>query len=149
MKIFLKKYKLLIIIIIIILMIIGVMIGLFNLVAPDYHKSLYGNRLESIKEHKVKTKTIDKIERDITSLEHVSKFNYNLKGKIMNFVIIVSKDTSIDTSKELGTIILDNLGKNEKDYYDIQVFLVSDEDSDEYPIIGYKHRTSEKIVWTK
>lgn len=146
---FLKKHKLLIIIIVIILIVIGVMIGLFSLLAPDYHKSLYGNRLEIIKDHKIETKNIDKIEKDVTDLDYVSKFDYNLKGKIMNFVITVNKDTSIDNSKKLETIILDNLDKNVKDYYDIQVFLIADEENDKYPVIGYKHRTSESLVWTK
>lgn len=149
MKSFFRNHKLLIIIIVIILIVIGVMIGLFSLVAPDYHKSLYGNRLENIKEHKIESKKIDKIEKDITDLDYISKFDYNLKGKIMNFVITVSKDTSIDTSKKLGTIILDNLDKKEKGYYDIQVFVITDEKNDNYPIIGYKHRTSEGLVWTK
>lgn len=149
MKSFLKNHKLLIIIIVIILIFIGVMIALYNLVAPDYHKSLYGNRLETIKKHKIESKKIDKIEKVISDLEYVSKFDYNLKGKIMNFVITVSKDSSIDASKKLGTVILENLDENEKDYYDIQVFLITDEESDKYPIIGYKHRTSEGLVWTK
>lgn len=149
MKSFFRNHKLLIIIIVIILIVIGVMIGLFSLVAPDYHKSLYGNRLENIKEHKIESKKIDKIEKDITDLDYISKFDYNLKGKIMNFVITVSKDTSIDTSKKLGTIILDNLDKKEKGYYDIQVFVITDDKNDNYPIIGYKHRTSEGLVWTK
>lgn len=149
MKSFFRNHKLLIIIIVIILIVIGIMIGLFSLVEPDYHKSLYGNRLENIKEHKIESKKIDKIEKDITDLDYISKFDYNLKGKIMNFVITVSKDTSIDTSKKLGTIILDNLDKKEKGYYDIQVFVITDDKNDNYPIIGYKHRTSEGLVWTK
>lgn len=149
MKSFFKKYKKIIIIVVIVLIIIGVILGLFSLVAPDYRKSLYGNRLESIKEHKIDSKKITNIKKDVKELDFVSSVDYNLKGKIMNFVIVVAKDTKLTESKKIGNNILDKLDKNEKDNYDIQVFLISDEKNDNYPVIGYKHKTSDELVWTK
>lgn len=149
MKSFFKKHKKIIIIVVIVLVIIGVMLGLFSLVAPDYHKSLYGNRLESIKEHKIDSKKITNIKKDVKELDFVSSIDYNLKGKIMNFVIFIDKDTKLTESKKIGIDILDKLDKNEKDNYDIQVFLISNEKSDNYPVIGYKHKTSDELVWTK
>lgn len=120
-----------------------------HLVAPDYRKSLYGDRLDSIKEHKIDSKKINEIKTEIKELDYVSAVNYDLKGKIMNFVITINKDTSLDNAKKIGNKILDSLDQNEKNNYDIQVFLVTSEDSETYPIIGYKHKTRDEIVWTK
>ncbi len=149
MKRFFRKNKKIIIIIGIILVILVGLLGVFKLVAPDYHKSLYGDRLESIKKHKINSEKINDIKKEIKSLEYVSKINYNLKGKIMNFVVTVSRDTSLDSSKKIGTVILEKLDKNEKDNYDIQVFFITDDESDVYPVIGYKHKTSDELIWTK
>ena len=149
MKKILNKYKTLIIIIVIVLVVIGVGLGLFSLVAPDYHKSLYGNRLENLKKHKIDSKIIENIKKEGISLGYVTKVNYDLKGKIANFVVTVKGDTSFNDSKIIGDIILDKLEDKEKQYYDIQVFIVSDKKSEVYPIIGYKHRTSEALVWSE
>lgn len=149
MKAFFNNHKKLIIIIGIILVILIVLVGLFSLIAPDYRKSLYGNRLESIKNHKISSQKIDNLKDDVKSLKYVSDIDYNLKGKIMNFVITVDQNTSLENAKKVGTKILEDLDKNEKENYDIQVFIVTDDKSDNYPVIGYKHKISDELVWTK
>lgn len=149
MKKFLKRHKKIIIIIGIVLVILIALMAIIRLVAPDYRKSLYGDRLDNIKEHKIDSKKIDTITKNAKALDYVSDITYDLKGKIMNFVITVTKDTSLENAKKIGTIILDELDKNEKDNYDIQVFLITSEDSDTYPAIGYKHKTRDEFAWTK
>lgn len=149
MKRFLEKNKVLIIVFIIIIVIMVSLFSLYRLVAPDYRKSLYGDRLDSIEKHKIKDEKIDDIKKEVKSLEYVEKIDYNLKGKIMNFVIVVTKETSIQNAKKIGKNILEKLDANEKENYDIQVFLISKEKDSSYPIIGYKHKTSEELVWTK
>ena len=149
MKQFLEKNKVLIIVFIIIIVILVALFWLYSLVAPDYRKSLYGNRLESIEKHKIKDDKINTIKKEVKSLDYVEKIDYNLKGKIMNFVIVVTKETSIQNSKKIGKDILEKLDANEKENYDIQVFLITKEENSSYPIIGYKHKTSDELVWTK
>lgn len=149
MKDFFRKYKKLIIILVIALIFVVALICLYNFFAPDYKKSLYGNRLESIEKHKVSSKMIDKIEKNVKELEYIKSFNYNLKGKIMNFVIEVNAETSIKESKKVWDIIIEELEEKHMKYYDIQVFLIEKEESEVYPVIGYKHKTSDEIIWTK
>lgn len=149
MKSFLKKNKKIIMIIGIVLVVLVVLLGIIHLVAPDYRKSLYGDRLDDIKEHKIDSKKIDEIKANVKALDYASDITYDLKGKIMNFVITINKDTSLENAKKIGTIILDGLDKNEKDNYDIQIFLITGDDSDTYPVIGYKHKTRDEIAWTK
>lgn len=149
MKDFLKKYKALIIILTIIIVFVVGLISLYNFFAPDYKKSLYGNRLESIEKYKISSKTINKIEKNVKELGYIKSFDYNLKGRIMNFVVEVNKETSLKDSKKIWDLIIENLEEKQTKYYDIQVFLTIEGDSEEYPVIGYKHKTSDEIIWTK
>ena len=149
MKDFLKKYKGLIIFFVIVVIFIVGLICLYNFFAPDYKKSLYGNRLEDIEKYEVSSKTIDKIEKNIKKLDYVKSFDYNLKGRIINFIIEVKDDTSLDNSKKVWDLIIEELKEKQTKYYDIQVFLTCDKESKVYPIIGYKHKTYDKIIWTK
>lgn len=149
MKNFLSKYKNIIIILVIVIIFLVALISLYNFFAPDYKKSLYGNRLENIEKHEINSKSIDKIEKKVKELEFVKSFDYNLKGKIMNFVIEVNDETSLKDSKKVWNLIIEELKEKQTKYYDIQVFLTGKEKSETYPVIGYKHKTSDEIVWTK
>ena len=53
-----------------------------------------------------------------------------------------------ETAKNYANKILENLSDDVKSYYDIQVLVDSDnEESEVYPIIGYKHKTTDMFVW--
>lgn len=149
MKEFLKNHKLLIVVLVIIIIFLVALISLYNFFAPDYKKSLYGNRLEDIQKHEISKKTIEKIEKNVKELEYIKSFDYNLKGRIMNFIIEVKDETSLKDSKKVWNLIIDELEEKQTKYYDIQVFLIEKEESEVYPVIGYKHKTSDGIVWTK
>ena len=52
-------------------------------------------------------------------------------------------------AKEAASKVLDKLSKEEKEYYDVQVFLTQEqEESKAYPYIGYKSKTAKGFVWT-
>ena len=70
---------------------------------------------------------------------------YHNEGRILNFTITVN-GVEQDKAKEYANLILEGISKKNLNYYDIQVFLDSD-DTKNYPIAGYKHKSSETIVW--
>ena len=109
---------------------------------------LYGNRLNDIEEHKISDTTINEIKTSIKENTNVKDVNIKKVGRILNFEIKVSNETNIDEAKNLSNIILEKIDDEDKNYYDIQVFLVSDEESEVYPKIGYKHKTSNSFVWS-
>ena len=45
---------------------------------------------------------------------------------------------------------LEVFDKEELEYYDVQFYLLNeDSESENYPSIGYKHKTSDEIKWNK
>ena len=60
----------------------------------------------------------------------------------INFVITVKSDVDVITSKGYADKILVDLSDDIKSFYDIQVMIVNeDEENQNYPIIGYKHKS--------
>lgn len=145
---FVKKHKILLIVIGII--IIFLVMGLFFIkqFMVDYSKDLYGDRLKNIEKVEVKENAVKKLESELGSIEAISKVNYHLQGRLINIMIIIKAETTIDDAKSYANKVLDYFEEDEKKYYDIQIFLKNEnEEIEGYPLIGYKHKTSETLVW--
>ena len=66
----------------------------------------------------------------------------------MNFIIEVNADVDLTTSRAFADKIAEKLSDDIKSFYDIQVYLTcSDKESELYPTIGYKHKTSVGFKW--
>jgi hypothetical protein len=110
--------------------------------------TMYGNRLEGIKDYPLTTE-FSVMKENLLETEKVIKVTNNLKGKIINIMITVNDDITIDLAKELEVIVIESYTEDQKSFYDIQIYLISNnEEQFGYPSIGYKHHTSEKVVWT-
>lgn len=114
---------------------------------PDGSKSTWGNRLDGIENHKIAETDISKIETDIKGSGKATKVGYDLKGRTINFIIDVNNGVEVKDAKDLTKYILDVLSTDLKEYYDIQVFIVSEGDKN-YPLNGYKHKTSSEFSFT-
>lgn len=103
---------------------------------------VFGNRLDGIEEHQVTDSDISKIKNDLGSLEQISSIENNIVGKRINFIIKVKSEVDVITSKGYADKILENLSDDITKFYDIQVMITNeDEENQNYPIIGYKHKT--------
>lgn len=148
---FLKKNKVTIVLGIVFL---GIMIAAFacivRLVYPDSKKDLYGNRLDGIENVSIHEDKITEIKQTLIDTGKVNTVTYDLKGKLANFTIDVKKDTDKVSAKALSDKILTVFTEEQKNFYDFQIFLVctEDEESELYPMIGYKHKTTVNFVWT-
>ena len=65
------------------------------------------------------------------------------------YIEIINNDgVDVETAKEVALKTLDYFTDKQKNYYDIQIILTNENsDMDGYPKMGYKHKTSESIVW--
>jgi hypothetical protein len=118
-----------------------------NLSLPDNQGSLYGTRLEGIDNYPIESTKIDAIKAEVTDNKNIKTVEYILKGKIINFIINLEKDIDVEDAESFSAVILKNLTDEQKSFYDVQIFVTSLEDTDLYPIIGYKHNTSEDFSW--
>lgn len=116
-------------------------------IVPSFGSNNYGDRLDGIEEHQISDSTVDEITENIKKEEGVSDVTYREEGRILNFTITVNKDLSLDKAKSYANLITDSISKKNQKYYDIQVFLNTKEDSDIYPIAGYKHKTADEFSW--
>ena len=129
------------------------LIMLLLILSPNTGKSVYGNRLNGIKDIKFTTNDKNKVIKSLKENEKVTDAKMNVHGKIVNVIFNVKKDTSVDDAKAIGSSVLDNFKDDVKGFYDIEVIITkSDEEKDEngnkaFPIMGYKNSSSEGFVW--
>ena len=144
---FIKKNKILVsLLVIAIVFFAAIMIIIFSNLSIGNND--YGNRLDNIEKYPISDEAINEIKTDISSYEKVTSVSYNLEGKLANFILTVDDSLEEETAKNYANKILENLSDDVKSYYDIQVLVDSDnEESEVYPIIGYKHKTTDMFVW--
>lgn len=146
---FIRKHKFTTCTIIILLIIIVLGIALIRFLVPNYGGDLYGNRLNGISSHKIDDKKVNELKDVVGKLEGVVSVDYLLEGKLINITIKVKDEVERDIAKGYADQSITYFSDDEKKYYDIQVLLSSEnKQSEKYPIIGYKHKTSESLVWS-
>ncbi len=134
-----------------VLLVLGIVafIGLKKLVYPDSSKSKYGDRLNGIEEHQIPEETFNEMKESFLKNENVVDFSYYISGKIIKVFIVVKQDTKVDTTKELSSIIVDNLKDEDKAFYDILYYVTCEGENSLYPVLGSKHKTSDIFSWTE
>lgn len=108
----------------------------------------YGNRLDNIENYPITEEMITNIKNELTGLDKVISISYNLEGRLANFIIKVEDDLAVSEAKNYADKVIEHFSEDLKGYYDIQVLIDSNNDESEiYPIVGYKHKTSDSLVW--
>ena len=141
------KFKLIIGVIILVVLIVGLIL-LKNLLFSTSDGPIYGNRLDGIEDVEIADERFTEIESNLLVNDGVETADVYLEGKLINILIDV-KELSIDESKTILNKTLESFSDEEKEFYDIQYFVTeeSDPESELYPIIGYKNKLSNIIVW--
>ena len=146
---FIRKNKFVIIAIGVFLILVIVAFQVFNMFFPAEGTALYGDRLDGIEDVELTDNKLNDIASALEENEAVKNASVSVQGKIVEAIITAQDDTTLDTAKGLNTIILDALDKDEKAFYDIQIFVTKDTEATDFPIIGYKHHAKDSFSWTK
>lgn len=146
---FIKRNKSTIIAIIIFLILIVLAVQIKNIFFPSEGKALYGNRLDGIENVKITDNKKSSTKDTLTEDGMVSKASVRLSGKIIEVSITVNDDVSVKSAKSLSNKVLESLSDKEKEYYDIQVFITKENETSDFPIIGYKHHSKNEFSWTQ
>ena len=142
------KFKLILLVIFLIVFVVALYV-LIGLLYPDNRKNVYGNRLLGIEKVKLSEQSITEIKDKMEANDFVNNTKYSLNGKLINFIIEVKADTNKNSSKTLVNNILEVFSDEVKKFYDIQVIIIEDkEESTNYPIFAYKHKSKDTFVWT-
>ena len=146
---FIRKNKFVIIAIGVFLILVVLGFQIATMFFPEEGTALYGDRLDGIEEVELSNSKLTKIESNLKSDGAVKEADVSVAGKIVEVIITVQDDTSVDTAKALNTKVLDSLSNKEKKFYDIQIFVKKDSEATDFPIIGYKHHAKDTFSWTK
>lgn len=146
---FIRKNKFIIIAIGVFLILVFLAFQVVTMLFPKEGTALYGDRLDGIKEVELTDKKLSNIESTLKEDSATKEAQASVQGKIVEVIITVQDETSVDTAKALSNKVLDCLTKDEKKFYDVQVFVKKDSDATDFPIIGYRHHAKDTFSWTK
>ena len=131
------------------IILIFIIAGIFLLKAFFSSGNAYGDRLKGIEKVEFSKSEITKLEEKIKERDNIKNVSIDIKGRLINIIITVNKDTNIDDMKDYAKERLEIFDKEELEYYDVQFYLLNEDDeSEDYPSIGYKHKTSDEIKWS-
>lgn len=147
---FIKEHKFMVITGSIFLLLVIASIILAYKLFFSYSNNKYGNRLDNIENLKISEHTITNLESELKELENVEAVNVSINGKIINIFFTINNDLEKASAKEYGEKVLEYFSEDEKKNYDIQVYCVTQEITEEkgYSIIGYKKAERDSIIWS-
>lgn len=121
----------------------------YNLVMPSTGEPVYGNRLDGIESVKITDSDLRELEEKFEKNTNVELAKVSISGKTVNAIITVSSKMSVNNAKKLSKVLTDELDKDQIDFYDLQIFIKSeDEKNKKFPIIGYKNIKSEAFSYS-
>lgn len=144
---FIKTHKTLCIILGIVILLVVAGIVIFIKFSPNLATNPYGNRLTGIENYPISEERIQNMSKDAEQVEGIQSFSYDLKGRLINLVVKVNADLPKESAIQYANKTLEYFSEEEKAYYDLQIFFYTEEESEIYPIIGAKHKTSNAYVW--
>lgn len=142
-----KKYKWIILGFFILFSIVLVWFGMQLFVTQD--GALYGNRLEGRSDVPIGSDVKTNVSDLLTATPGVKKVDVNVQGKILYIVFLVDETMTADKAKEISAQSLTKLSAEQVGFYDVS-FLVdyqNDTTATTFPILGYKNKNSDHIVW--
>lgn len=112
----------------------------------------YGNRLEGIEDVKLSNSFLNNIEKSLDDDERIINSEVRLQGKIVYINFEVNSDVSIDSAKEIASLILSNFSEEELKFYDFSYLIKWTIESEEGNVVsaiaGTKHPLKENITWS-
>lgn len=106
--------------------------------------TVYGDRFDDRVE--VADMNLTNVEKALLESEYVQTASISYNAGIVNVMIDVKKEVSLETAKSLSNLVLENLNETTVKDYDIQIYLtrktevLEEGKTSDYPVIGYKHR---------
>lgn len=127
----------------IILIVILLMMVIISLTGTNSSK-----RLEGSSKHTLSSTEKSKVKEVVDSIGDVDSFSMKINNKIIRIHFTLKEDKKVDDVKSKCNEIIKNIDKDNLEFYDVEVFVLSSsKDSEDYPIIGYKHKSQESFVW--
>lgn len=130
-------------------------VSLFGyIVYKNIFASVESKRYEGLDEYKITVDEINGIKEEFNKLNEIdtvnvyTESNKNTKSRIIKIRVNLKEDAGLDVVKEVSNSIVEKLSEENREFFDLEVFVTSDnEESEIYPQIGYKHRSKTEFSW--
>lgn len=146
MKFIKKNIGIIILIVIVILIGVGVYYVKKIFYSPETG-AIYGNRIEGRDNVKITSEKKKQVKDKLN--EQAKDASVRVQGRIIYIMYTVNDDCSLEDAKNLGNVALEQFSDEEKEYYDFQIIVNKAIESNQFPIMGYKHYKKSDITWTK
>ena len=146
---FLKKNKMTVIVIICCLALTIILFALKLTFFPNEAKAIYGDRLDGLSEAKIKNSDLEQIESNLKEKDGVEKISTSTSGRILNVIITVKDDVSLESVKSFPDEVDKALDDDQKKAYDVQVFIKKNKEDDKFPVIAYRHQGGDHYSFKK
>ena len=126
---------------------------LYKYLTPDTKDSVYGDRCELTDGIDITKEREAGIKEAVEAYEGMKLSDIDIKCNLIDLIVEVDDATKVETVKEMANSLLNVFSEEELKYYDIQLWIDSNNDESEvYPIIGTRHKTNNgdaegKFVW--
>ncbi len=121
---------------------------LFIMVVISLTGTNSSKRLDGASSHKLSKEEKTKVKEVVESIGDVESFSMKINNKIIRIHFTLKEEQKVDDVKSKCNEIIKNIDKKNLEFYDVEVFVLSSlKDSEDYPIIGYKHKSQESFVW--
>ena len=132
--------------------IITIIVIIFVIIGYMVYKNVFAGseskRFENIENYKLTTEEINSVKDKLNEIENIEDVNIYTNSKIIKIHIVLSEDTDFKKIKDISNDSLSKFSDDNLSFYDIEIFIESkNEDSSDYPQIGYKHKTNSKFSW--
>lgn len=144
---FIKKHSSTVVGITVFVLVIIAILLIKNTLSFDESEAIYGSRLEGINKVKISNNQKSNVESKIT--DGAKKVKVRISGKVVNTIITTDEGVAVEDAKNMAVTILEEFTDEQKKFYDFQFLIKNKKNTEQYPIIGYKQRTRDKITWTK
>ena len=144
---FIKKNANLVVAITVVILVVAGLLILREFLSPSENKAIYGSRLDGQKKVQISKDTRAAAESSLNGDATSTKIR--IAGRIIEVNIVIPAEKSLDDAKALAPKVIENFSDAEKKYYDFQFFINKEEETNQFPIIGYKHHAKENVSWTK
>lgn len=144
---FIKKNQSTIVAIFVFILVLAGIFAVKSVLSSDEEKAIYGTRLDGRDDVEISTETKNKVKSELESQS--SNVDVSIAGRIINIIVNANSDVTLEQAKELGSKAVAVFSDTEKEYYDIQIFIKNEDNTSQFPIIGYMHHGNDEISWTK
>ncbi len=150
-RVFSENKVLLVLAIIILISFVVIGVSLVMYFYSGNGKDSYGDRLEGIEEVQIDDNVGDLVKELYKEDKAFNDVIVNVKGKIIYINIDLKENLSLVDTQSLAIKSLEVFSEEEKAFYDIQIIITAktvEEESDIYPLMGYKNSKNSQVVWT-